>query len=98
MPLPMGKVAVLFAGLGCPTGCDFYTTSHFFKMKHIPLLRTGKEIYQAMKAYDSVLPEATYSIIDEDFLKDRKRVEELYEYTSKDLERPRSFSCFSSAK
>lgn len=96
--LPVGRTGVLFAGLGCPNGCDFCCTSHFFKMKHIPLLRTGKEIYQAMRAYDDVLPAPTYSIIDEDFLKDRKRVEELYEYTSRDLERVRSFSCFSSAK
>lgn len=96
--LPIGKTGVLFAGLGCPNGCDFCCTSHFFKMKHIPLLRTGKEIYQAMRAYDGVLQEGTYSIIDEDFLKDKKRIEELYEYTSKDLERPRSFSCFASAK
>jgi radical SAM superfamily enzyme YgiQ (UPF0313 family) len=96
--LPVGETGVLFAGLGCPNGCDFCCTSHFFKMKHIPLLRTGREIYQAMKAYDGVLRNGTYSIIDEDFLKDRKRIEELYEYTSKDLERPRSFSCFASAK
>ena len=96
--LPIGKTGVLFAGLGCPNGCDFCCTSHFYKMKHIPLLRTGKEIYQAMRAYDDVLQDCTYSIIDEDFLKDKKRVEELYEFTSRDLERPRSFSCFASAK
>ncbi|RJR39441.1 MAG: hypothetical protein C4576_21745 [Desulfobacteraceae bacterium] len=96
--LPVGHTGVLFAGLGCPNGCDFCCTSHFFKMKHLPLLRTGKEIYQAMKAYDGVLKSGTYSIIDEDFLKDKKRIEELYQYTSRDLERPRSFSCFASAK
>jgi radical SAM superfamily enzyme YgiQ (UPF0313 family) len=98
MSLPIGRTGVLFAGLGCPNGCDFCCTSHFYKMKHIPLLRTGKEIYQAMRAYDNVLPGSSYSIIDEDFLKDRKRIEELYEYTSRDLERPRSFSCFASAE
>ena len=29
---------MIFAGLGCPNGCDFCCTSHFFKRKHIRLL------------------------------------------------------------
>jgi len=30
----------IFGGLGCPNGCDFCCTSHFFKRKHIRLLPT----------------------------------------------------------
>ena len=32
----------IFAGLGCPNGCDFCCTSHFFSRKHIKLLPTGQ--------------------------------------------------------
>ncbi len=98
MSIPVGKSGILYAGLGCPNGCDFCCTTHFFKKKHIPLLRTGKDIYEAMKKFDDIVPDRTYSIIDEDFLKDKKRVEELYEYTSAEIDRPRSFTCFASAK
>ncbi len=94
----ISQTGVLFAGLGCPNGCDFCCTSHFFKQKHIPLLKTGKEIYAAMRKFDDIVPNREYSIIDEDFLKTRKRVEELYAYTSKETDRPRNFAVFSSAK
>ena len=43
----------IFAGLGCPNGCDFCCTSHFFKRQHIRLLPEGKDIYavaERMKA------------------------------------------------
>lgn len=98
LSLPIGRTGVLFAGLGCPNGCDFCCTSHFFKKKHIPLLKTGAEIYAAMRKYDKVLPERSYSIIDEDFLLDKKRVEQLYKYTTAESGRPRSITCFASAK
>jgi hypothetical protein len=98
LSLPIGRTGVLFAGLGCPNGCDFCCTSHFFKKKHIPLLKTGEEIYAAMRKYDRYLPERSYSIIDEDFLLDKKRVEQLYKYTSRETTHPRTITCFASAK
>ncbi|MFH1728462.1 MAG: hypothetical protein ABIA04_08590 [Pseudomonadota bacterium] len=98
LSLPVGQTGVIFGGLGCPNGCDFCCTSHFFKKKHIPLLKTGKDIFEAMKKYDSIMKARSYSIIDEDFLKDKTRIKELYEYTSKETDNPRTFSCFASAK
>ena len=98
MSIPVGKSGILFAGLGCPNGCDFCCTTHFFKKQHIPLLRTGKEIYEAMKQFDDIIPERIFTIIDEDFLKDKKRIEELYEYTTAETDNPRSFTCFASIK
>ncbi|MEI2724327.1 MAG: hypothetical protein V9H26_12595 [Verrucomicrobiota bacterium] len=40
----------IFAGLGCPNGCDFCCTSHFFSRKHIKLLPDGKDIYAVVGA------------------------------------------------
>ncbi len=37
----VSRTGMVFAGLGCPNGCDFCCTSHFFKRKHIRLLPTG---------------------------------------------------------
>jgi len=41
----------IFAGLGCPNGCDFCCTSHFFKRKHIKLLPDGRDIYAVIERY-----------------------------------------------
>ena len=37
----LGRVGYVFAGLGCPNGCDFCATSHYFKRKHIRILPDG---------------------------------------------------------
>ncbi|MCZ7583168.1 MAG: hypothetical protein M5R36_07420 [Deltaproteobacteria bacterium] len=60
------------AGLGCPNGCDFCCTSHFFRRRYVPFLKTGREIYEALLATreradaDGVLMD-NFVIIDEDF-------------------------------
>ncbi|MGD0016760.1 MAG: hypothetical protein ABSC38_04495, partial [Verrucomicrobiia bacterium] len=66
----------IFAGLGCPNGCDFCCTSHFFKRKHIKLLPTGKDIYDVVKRYLDLDPNLVFLIIDEDFLLNKKRAME----------------------
>ena len=70
MPGGAGKV---FAGLGCPNGCDFCCTSHFFKRKHIRLLPEGKDIYAVVERYLDVDPNLVFLILDEDFLLNKKR-------------------------
>lgn len=65
-----GKV---FAGLGCPNGCDFCCTSHFFKRKHIKLLPDGKDIFAVIERYLDMEPSLVFLIIDEDFLLNKKR-------------------------
>ena len=47
----------IFAGLGCPNGCDFCCTSHFYKRKHIKLLPDGKDIYAVIERYLDMDPE-----------------------------------------
>ena len=63
----------IFAGLGCPNGCDFCCTSHFFKRKHIKLLPDGKDIYAVVERYHAMDPSLVFLIIDEDFLLNKKR-------------------------
>ncbi|MDQ7825556.1 MAG: hypothetical protein RDV48_22340 [Candidatus Eremiobacteraeota bacterium] len=96
-----GQIA---AGLGCPNGCEFCLTSHYFKCRHLPFLKTGKEIYETMQRLGKDMPVGIgigskgFLIIEEDFLLDEKRVRELAEYTRKEIKVPLRFSCFGSAK
>ncbi len=73
----VSRTGMIFAGLGCPNGCDFCCTSHFFKRKHIKLLPTGRDIYGVMQRYLEIEPEMSLVILDEDFLLNRKRALEL---------------------
>jgi radical SAM superfamily enzyme YgiQ (UPF0313 family) len=66
----------IFGGLGCPNGCDFCCTSHFFSRKHIRLLPEGKDIYAVAERYLDLNPELVLLIIDEDFLLNKKRAME----------------------
>jgi radical SAM superfamily enzyme YgiQ (UPF0313 family) len=63
----------IFAGLGCPNGCDFCCTSHFFSRKHIKLLPTGRDIYAVAERYLDLDPSLVFLILDEDFLLNKKR-------------------------
>jgi radical SAM superfamily enzyme YgiQ (UPF0313 family) len=66
----------IFAGLGCPNGCDFCCTSHFFSRKHIKLLPSGKDIYAVVERYLDMDPSLVFLILDEDFLLNKKRAME----------------------
>jgi radical SAM superfamily enzyme YgiQ (UPF0313 family) len=66
----------IFAGLGCPNGCDFCCTSHFFSRKHIKLLPTGRDIYNVAERYLDLDPSLVFLILDEDFLLNKKRAME----------------------
>ena len=66
----------ILAGLGCPNGCDFCCTSHFFSRKHIRLLPEGKDIYAVAERYHDMDPNLVFLILDEDFLLNKKRAME----------------------
>lgn len=95
-----GQIA---AGLGCPNGCEFCLTSHYYKCRHLPFLKTGKDIYETMMELGRDMPVGIgvgsrgFLILEEDFLLDQKRVRELAEFTRKELKVPLRFSCFGSA-
>lgn len=63
----------IFAGLGCPNGCDFCCTSHYFSRKHIKLLPEGRDIYAVIERYLDMDPGLVFLILDEDFLLNKKR-------------------------
>ncbi len=87
----------IFAGLGCPNGCDFCCTSHFFSRKHIKLLPTGRDIYNVVERYFDLDPSLVFLIIDEDFLLNKKRAMEFRECVLQGSRRPSIFA-FSSIK
>ena len=87
----------IFAGLGCPNGCDFCCTSHFFSRKHIKLLPTGQDIYNVVERYFDLDPSLVFLILDEDFLLNKKRAMEFRECVLKSGKRPSIFA-FSSIK
>ena len=73
----VSRTGMVFAGLGCPNGCDFCCTSHFFKRKHIRLLETGRDIYDVILRYQEIEPSMSIVVLDEDFLLNRRRAMEL---------------------
>jgi hypothetical protein len=87
----------IFAGLGCPNGCDFCCTSHFFSRKHIKLLPSGRDIYAVAERYLDMNPELVFLILDEDFLLNRKRAMEFRDCVMKSGKQLSIFA-FSSVK
>jgi radical SAM superfamily enzyme YgiQ (UPF0313 family) len=87
----------IFAGLGCPNGCDFCCTSHFFSRKHIKLLPTGRDIYNVVERYFDLDPSLVFLILDEDFLLNKKRAMEFRDCVLAGSKRPSIFA-FSSIK
>ncbi|MFN7972590.1 MAG: hypothetical protein U0166_09610 [Acidobacteriota bacterium] len=71
------RTGMIFAGLGCPNGCDFCCTSHFFRRRHVRLLPTGRDVHDVMMRYVADDPDVALAIFDEDFLLDRRRALEL---------------------
>ncbi len=71
--IPVSRTGMVFAGLGCPNGCDFCCTSHFFKRKHIKLLPTGADIFRVVERYLEKDPKMSLVVLDEDFLLNKRR-------------------------
>jgi haloalkane dehalogenase len=93
----VSRTGMVFAGLGCPNGCDFCCTSHFFKRKHIRLLPTGRDIYRVIQRYLEIEPGMSIAILDEDFLLNRARAMEFRDCV-REGERPLSIFAFASVK
>jgi haloalkane dehalogenase len=69
----VSRTGMIFAGLGCPNGCDFCCTSHFFKRRHIKLLPTGADIFRVVERYYETDPGISLVVLDEDFLLNKRR-------------------------
>ena len=97
--LPLGRVGYVFAGLGCPNGCDFCVTSHYFKRRHLRLLPDGASILEAIQVAQAADPTiASFWISDEDFLLNRARGREFLEAVRASGAPPFSLSVFASVK
>lgn len=75
--MPVGNTGMIFAGLGCPHGCDFCCTSHFFRRRHIRLLPTGDDVFRVIERYLEIDPYMSFTILDEDFLVHPERAAQL---------------------
>jgi radical SAM superfamily enzyme YgiQ (UPF0313 family) len=78
------KVAHITSGLGCPNGCDFCCTSHFFKRRYIPYADTGRELHQTILRMEKEAAKrgddlGGFILIDEDFFLQRRRAKEYLE-------------------
>jgi haloalkane dehalogenase len=82
-PLP-SKVAHITGGLGCPNGCDFCCTSHFFHRQYVPFVRSGRELYDTIREMEHRAQEAGdclsgFIVIDEDFFIHTSRARQFLE-------------------
>ncbi len=88
---------ILLPGVGCENGCAFCITSHQFNKKYLPLLKTGREMFDACVQSKIKIGASGFSIMDENFLKSPARARELLEeMTRHNL--PFVFDIFSSAE
>jgi radical SAM superfamily enzyme YgiQ (UPF0313 family) len=95
----LSKLGYVFAGLGCPNGCDFCATSHYFGRRHIRLLPDGAAILAAIEGLRARHPGLdSIWINDEDFLLDQQRGREFLAAIRKSNLPPLSISIFSSVK
>ncbi|MBI4397961.1 MAG: hypothetical protein HY586_02415 [Candidatus Omnitrophica bacterium] len=95
--VPFGENGMIFAGLGCPNGCDFCCTSHFFKRQHIRLLPTGDDIFNVVMKYMEHNPAMNFTVLDEDFLLNQSRARRFLELVRSSGVTPSMF-VFSSVK
>jgi haloalkane dehalogenase len=90
------------AGLGCPNGCDFCCTSHFFQRKYVAFLESGRAIYDEIRSIEQRAEArgdalSSFILIDEDFFLYKKRALEFLECV-REGKKPLSLMGFGSVK
>lgn len=95
--VPVTRTGLVFAGLGCPAGCDFCCTSHFFKRRHIRLIERGRDILRTIETYQDIEEGMKITILDEDFLLNKRRAREFAEAVH-ESGRTLSIFCFASVR
>jgi len=79
-------VGNVVAGLGCPNGCPFCSTSAFFQGRYIELAN-ARTIFECLKTQARKHPRLRMTLVfDEDFFRDKDRVMELSELIRSDRE------------
>ena len=76
-----GTAATIIPSVGCPTGCNFFTTSAFFggKGKFVNFYETGDELFEVMCHIEAELKVHSFFVMDENFLLHRTRAMRLLE-------------------
>jgi hypothetical protein len=87
----------VFPGVGCKNACNFCHTTHFFKTRYTSFLPTGRAMFEVCDAEAREHDVSSFSVIDENFLKDRQRAIELLGEMEANG-RPFQFCIFSSAE
>lgn len=79
--LKFSRIGILFNAVGCPNGCDFCCTSHFYKRKKIYFNSNAKRLLDQILALNTRNQSIESIIIfDDDFLVNENRAREfLYE-------------------
>ena len=83
VPMPGRLPSVLVPGLGCVNGCHFCCTTHFFGKEYVPFFRTGRELFGQMDRIAKARGTDEFFVMDENFLKEKKRALELLEEMEK---------------
>jgi len=98
IPIP-GEVGYVFVGLGCPNGCDFCATSHYFDKKHIKFLPTGQSIVDSFHKMRVKHPKMVdFWINDEDLLLNKERGHQFLHAMRKSDLPPLALTALSSVK
>lgn len=82
VPSPAGSTAAtIIPSVGCPLGCNFCTTSAFFRGKgrFLNFYESGDALFRVMAEAESALKTRSFFVMDENFLLHRKRAMELLE-------------------
>lgn len=98
LPNRYDNSAAIVASAGCMMGCNFCSTSAFFggKGKVVNFYETGEELYRIMEAAEAERGSKGFSIMDENFLLQKKRAMELLRLM-KENDKSWSLNIFSSA-
>lgn len=74
MGIPMRcESMVLLPGVGCHNRCRFCSTTHFFKFKYTPFLKTARDLFAIMEKAEKEQNIKNFSVMDENFLKSKER-------------------------
>lgn len=98
VPLGGTSGSLLVPGVGCVNGCSFCCTSHFFGKQSISFLSSGKELFDTCCRIADERGSEEFAIMDENFLKDRKRAMEFLDEMDRNKRWFGEFHIFSSAE
>ena len=73
VPLKGPTASLLAPGVGCPNGCRFCSTSHFFGKRYVSFVHTGQELFDLACSIADQTGSDDFFVMDENFLKEQKR-------------------------